>query len=69
VTPCLDDTIAPIEIDEIDGELHAEGVHSFARHNPEALTTSQSGPAQQAFPAALAAVCQLDSVSDFGLAS
>jgi hypothetical protein len=43
------DAILAIDIDEIDGKAHEEGVHRFAGSDPQTLTGQKALPAQQTF--------------------
>lgn len=64
----LDDAVFAIEIDEIDGELHGEGVDGFAGDDPEALAGAQAGAAEQAFAAARGGAGKFYVVANLGVA-
>jgi hypothetical protein len=49
--PNLPYTLAAVHIDNVNGELHAKGMHRLARNDPEAFTLGQSRAPKQA-PAA-----------------
>ena len=60
------DYIPAIEEDEIDGKLHAEGMHCLTRHDPQTFSFSQRLPAEQAACAGRSAIRNFD-VSDNAL--
>jgi hypothetical protein len=57
--PHLPDHVPAIDKDEIDGEAHPEGVHRFARYDPEAFAFAQRLPAQQTSRASRSAISYL----------
>jgi hypothetical protein len=50
VAPDLHDPTLAIEIDQVNGESHPEGVYRFARHYPKTLAIGQGFSSEQAFP-------------------
>jgi hypothetical protein len=58
-----------VQIHEVDGEAHAEGVHGFAGKYPQALAGSEPFAAQQALSALFAFVGDFRAVGQYRLAS
>ena len=64
----LHDSLLAIEIDKVDRELHAEGMHSLAGNDPEPFACRQA-PAEQPLAAVAADAGQLHAVGDLRAAS
>src|SRR5271170_4852624 len=57
-----------VEVNEVDGKLHKEGVHCFARLNPQRLPWPESLTPQQALPPPGATIRHFRSISQLSLA-
>jgi hypothetical protein len=60
--------VLPVQIDEVERELHGEGVDSLAGYDPEAFAGAEAGAAKEALVAAGGGVGHLDPVANFSLA-
>jgi hypothetical protein len=58
-----------VKIHKVDGKAHANGVHGFAGKYPQALAQSELLTAQQALPALLASVGDIDALGQYRLPS
>jgi hypothetical protein len=58
----------PIQVNQIDGELHEEAVHGFARDNPEALAWVQTVVLEQSCAPLFAGIGDVSRVCQDGVA-
>ncbi len=58
-----------IDVHQVDGELHKEGVDRFAGDDPETGAGLEMGMLQQAGAALLTGVGEVDGVAEYGTAS
>ena len=56
--------VLPVEIDQIEGELHKEGMNALARCDPEPFSDTQMGVFQQSGSALRAGVSHIDGVPE-----
>ena len=56
----------PIEIDEVDGKPHAEGVHGLAGHDPQGFAAGDTFAAEETLAAAGAVAGELGTIGELG---
>jgi hypothetical protein len=56
-----------IEVNEVEGEPHEEGVNGFARDNPEALAGRKHGAAEESLVASGGGIGDFNAAPDLGL--
>ena len=64
MTPGFENAVLAIEINEVDGEAHAEGVHGFAGNDPQALAGREPLAAQEPLVAAQSAIGDFKRISE-----
>jgi len=65
----LDHPAIPVEIDQIEGELHGKGVDGFAGDDPQAFAGLKAGAAEKTSITAGSGIGDLDARADFSLTS
>lgn len=65
--PDLLHSLISVQIDKVDGEPHAEGVHGFTGYDPQTFSCREAIASEQAFPARRTTIRHLDRSSENGL--
>ena len=64
----LPDSLLAVEIDEVDGEAHPEGVYGFAGHDPQPLPASETLAPKQTLIALWTAIGYFHASSEYRIA-
>jgi hypothetical protein len=67
--PDLPDTLLPIQVDEIDRELHSEGMYTFARNDPQTFSRRKRLTIEKTSSSFRAVVSYTCAVGQFRLSS
>lgn len=67
--PDLPDALLPIQVDEIDRELHPEGMDAFARHNPQTFSRRKRLAIEKTSSALGTVVSYVSAIGQLGLPS
>jgi len=64
--PHLLHCLISVQVDKVDGESHAEGVHRFTGDDPQTFSGRETTPSEQAFPARCTMIRDLHRASENG---